>query len=300
MNSRQLQYAVLLAEMRNFSHVADRLKISQPALSKQIISLENELEVKLFDRSSIPLTLTPAGEFFIEKARELLFQEDLLLKTMSRYQTGEIGKLVIGVAPFRSLYLMPKLIRALKEHFPHLQVVLAEYTLSLLQKGLAEGAYDFAIMNLPVDETAFDVIPLEPDTLVLAVPNHMLSLIEPTPDLHAGSPVDLACCEKLPFAVVSPEQEMRKLFDKLCSLAEIHPYIYTEVVGITTAWAMAREGIAATLLPKQFVQNEASRYDVTLLELKQTTYTRQPAIVTRRGQFVSKYAEYAIEHLRGW
>lgn len=300
MNSRQLQYAVLLADVRNFSQVADQLKISQPALSKQIISLENELEVKLFDRSSIPLTLTPAGEFFIQKAKELLFQEDLLLKTMARYQTGEIGKLVIGVAPFRSLYLMPKLIRALKDHFPNLQVVLAEYTLSLLQKGLAEGAYDFAIMNLPVDETVFDVVPLEPDTLVLAVPNHLLHLIQSDLPLHSGTLVDISYCEKLPFVVVSPEQEMRKLFDKLCSLAGIHPQIYAEVVGITTAWAMAREGIAATLLPKQFVQDEADRYDVTLLELKQTTYTRQPAIVTRRGQFVSKYAEYAIELLRGW
>ena len=61
MNTRQMQYAVLLSEIRNFSQVADKLKISQPALSKQIINLENEVGVKLFDRDNSPIALTPAA-----------------------------------------------------------------------------------------------------------------------------------------------------------------------------------------------------------------------------------------------
>ena len=76
MNYRQLQYAIALSETRNFSQVADKLKISQPALSKQILSLENDLGVKLFDRSTVPLTVTPAGEHLIREAKELLYRED--------------------------------------------------------------------------------------------------------------------------------------------------------------------------------------------------------------------------------
>ena len=66
MNSRQLQYAIALSEIRNFSQVAEKLNISQPALSKQILSLENELGVKLFDRATTPLLVTPAGQQFIQ------------------------------------------------------------------------------------------------------------------------------------------------------------------------------------------------------------------------------------------
>lgn len=311
MNSRQLQYAILLAEVRNFSHVADMLEIAQPSLSKQIINLETELGVKLFNRSTTPITLTPAGEFFIEKARDLLFEEDVLLKTMERYKTGENGKLTIGVSPFRSLYLIPPIIKPLKERYPGLQIVLSEYGRAQLHKGIAEGLYDFIITNLPIDDANLEAVFLEKDTMVLAVPNHMLSLIanqKKAAGMATGSDstenkksqttsIDLSDCTKLPFVVVSRGQEMRQLFDKLCKLSRLQPNIYLEVTGITTAWKMVQNGIAATLLPKQFIQPDLEQLDVTIFDIKQDAFVRQPAIVTKRGQFVSKYAQYAMELL---
>lgn len=294
MNTRQLQYAVMLAEMRNFSQVAQALSISQPALSKQIIALENDLGVKLFDRNTTPLTLTPAGEFFVERARELLFEEDVLLKTMEKYKSGDVGRLSIGVAPFRSLYLMPSLVIALKERFPQLQLQLGEHGSAQLEKGLAEGSYDFIITNLPVENDRLETIPLVRDTLVLAVPQRLLHLLEKKPGENV---VDLSCCEKLPFAVLGKGQQLRMLFDKLCRIARIHPNIYVEVVGVSTAWAMVQAGAAATILPKQFIQDTAALSNVTLFEINQDTYVRQPAVVTRRGQFISEYARFAIDYL---
>ena len=298
MNARQLQYVITLAEVCNFSQAAEKLKISQPALSKQIIALENELGIKLFDRGTTPLYLTPAGEFFVEKAKRLLFEEENLLKTMDRYKNGESGTLTIGIAPFRSLYVMPQIVSKVKEKFPDIKIVLKEHGLAHLQKGLSEGRYDFAIMNLPVDETDFEVIPLEADSIVLAVPNRLLQLIETEKISEKSGLVDLADCKRLPFVVVGQSQEMRKLFEKLCAKSEIEPNIFVEVTGVTTAREMVREGIAATLLPKQFLQKEAKSADITLFDLKQTEYSRQPAIVLRRGQFVSKYAEFAMELLK--
>lgn len=297
MNSRQLQYAVMLAEARNFSQVAQELDISQPALSKQIISLENELGVKLFDRSTNPLSLTPAGEFFVQKAEELLFEEDILLKTMDRYKSGENGRLTIGISPFRSLYLMPDIIKAMKEKYPSVQIVLSENGRNQLHKGILEGQYDFAITNLPVDESKLDVIPLEQDSLVLAVPNGLLHLLD-RDEKGPDTAIELSQCRRLPFVALGQEQEMRQLFDKLCRLARIEPLICVEVVGIATARAMVQEGVAAAILPRQFVQSAAAQSNMTLFELNQDTYIRQPAIVTRRGQFVSEYAQYAIELLR--
>lgn len=295
MNSRQMQYAVLLSEVRNFSQVAEELDISQPALSKQIISLENELGVKLFDRTTSPLSLTPAGEFFVQKAADLLFEEDVLLKTIERYKSGESGKLTIGISPFRSLYLMPTIVKALKDRYPGLHISLCEYGRAQLHKGIAEGLYDFAITNLPVDDGKLDVIPLERDELVLAVPNSLLHHVKMDGSKES---IDLANCASLPFAVLGQGQELRQLFDKLCKIARLHPRIYLEVVGITTAWAMVQAGIAATILPKQFIQADVGRSNVTLFALEQDAYVRQSAIVTRRGQYISEYAQYAIELLK--
>ena len=173
MNIKQIQYALALSETPNFSQVAEILGISQPALSKQIQYLEKDLGVKLFDRNHIPLTLTPAGEYFIQNARELVYKEDQMRKVLEQFRSGENGRLVIGITPFRSLYLMPELVKKLRSRYPGVRVSLREMNSAQLHKEAAEGKFDFAIVNLPVDTALLDVTPLEPDTLVLAVPDHL-------------------------------------------------------------------------------------------------------------------------------
>lgn len=296
MNSRQLQYAIKLSDTRNFSQVAEQLNISQPALSKQILSLEQELGVRLFDRSTIPLSLTPAGEYFIQSAKELLYREDQLRRSMEDFKSGQRGNLVIGISPFRSLYLIPHIAKKVREKYPGIQIVLHEAGSDQLRKEAAEGKYDFAIVNLPVDESVLDVTPIEPDTLVLAVPKSMLDKLPPVSG--SGLPqIDLADCRELPFIVVGQSQEMRRLFDKLCASADFHPNIAAEVVGVSTAWSMAHAGVGATLLPLQFAVNMSSDDALVFFTLKSSTQSRQPAVITRRGQYLSPYAEYAIRLL---
>lgn len=299
MNYRQLQYAVMLAQTRNYSQVAESLSITQPALSKQIINLEQDLGVKLFDRSTTPITLTPAGEHFIEAAQELLYKEDQLKRSMEGFKTGEKGRLVIGISPFRSLYLVPSVIRRLHERFPNLQVIMNETNSVQLHKEAVDGQYDLAIMNLPVDEALLDVFPLEPEKIVLAIPDSLAGQIKTTPPAN-GSPykvVKLEDCSDLPFIVLKKHQILRQLFDKLCITSNFRPNISTEVVGIATAWAMVRAGVGATILPLQFLQEEHFNDGITILSLTQSASTRQPVIVTRKGQPTSEYARYAIELL---
>lgn len=295
MNSRQLQYAVALSQERSFSQVAEKLGISQPALSKQILALEKELGIRLFDRDSTPISVTPAGEQFVQDAKDLLYRQDQLLHTMERFRSGQAGRVTIGITPFRSLYLMPDIAKRIAERFPGIRVNLQEYGSGILRQNVAEGKYDFAVVNLPVDEGLLDVIPLEPDKLVLAVPNRLLPLLPAT----KKNQIDMADCEKLPFVVVGKDQEMRKLFERLCARAQVHPPIAMEVIGIATAWSMAQAGIGAALLPLQFVSSETFGQNVTLFTIKGNTFTRQPAIVMPRGRELSEPARYAIDLLTG-
>lgn len=296
MNTKQIQYAIMLSETLNFSQVAEQLGISQPALSKHIINLENELGVKLFDRNHSPMTLTPAGEFFVKHAQELLYKEDQLLKSLEGFQTGENGRLVIGVTPFRSLYLMPQIIKKVKDKFPGVRVTLVEAKSEQLRKEASEGKYDFAVVNLPVDETVLDVTSLEPDTLVLAV---SADLAENLPDTSKDNltVLDFKKTDDLPFVVLSPGQELRELFDKMCASASIEPNIAAEVVGVTTAWTMARAGVGAAVLPLQYIESDFSDDNIRLYKIKSKLYSRQPAIVTRRDQYISPYTKYAIDLL---
>ncbi|MBQ9953599.1 MAG: LysR family transcriptional regulator [Clostridia bacterium] len=298
MNSKQLQYAIELAEVCNFSKVSEKLNISQPALSKQIINLENDLGVKLFDRKCVPMRLTAAGEHFIKEAKELLYREDQLKRSMDQYRSGEYGRLSIGLSPFRSLYLIPQIAKKIRARFPGVEISISDTNSEQIRKDVVEGKLDFAIVNLPVDESVLDYIPIEPDILVLAVPNEMLDRL----DLKQGdkfTEIDFKDCRNLPCIVVEPAKEMRRLFEQLCAAEEIHPPIAMEVVGLTTAWAMARAGIGATLLPLQFLDGESlDQTNLSLFKIKNDTFRRQPVIVTRRGQYLSDYAKYAINLLR--
>lgn len=292
MNSRQLQYAILLSQLRNFSQVAEKLNITQPALSKQIMALEKELGVKLFDRSSNPLSLTPAGEFFIRKAEDLLYKEDQLLKSIADFQSGEAGRLVIGITPFRSSYLIADVMKKVRDRFPGIQIKLRELGSGIIRKEATEGKYDFAIVNLPVNDSLLEVQPLEQDKLVIAVPKDMRKLLD-----TESKEISFRQCAKLPFVVLGKNQDMGRLFETLCAAADVEPPIAAEVVGLNTAWVVARAGVGATILPKQFVRQEESDARVHIFDLRDELYTRQPAVVTRRGQYLSPAAKYAIRLL---
>ena len=299
MNSRQLQSAIALSQKRNFSLAAQQLRITQPALSKQISTLEAELGVRLFDRSTTPLSLTPAGEAFIRDARELLYREDQLMRSMEDFRSGDHGRLVIGISPFRCLYLIPEVIARLQEKFPGLRVVLKEAGSAQLHKGAAEGEFDLTILNLPADEALLDIHPIQPERIVLAVPDAMADAI-PTEDNASREPypqADLSSCRDIPFVVLGAGQELRLLFDKLCVTAGLRPRIAVEAMGITTAWTLVRSGIGAAILPAQFAENQRFREGITLFSLKHDPPIRQPAVVVRKGQYLSEYARYAIQLL---
>ena len=290
-----MQYAILLAEHCNFSQVASMLNISQPALSKHILKLEEDLGIKLFDRSNNSLTLTPAGEHFISEAKEILYKEEQLMKSMQQYKSGQAGKLTIGITPFRSTYLVSDMIKEIRQQYPNISINLYEAGSDILRKEAAEGKFDFAVVNLPVDETILDIIPLDQDKIVLVLPESMKHLLK---NIDTSDGIDFKDCENIPFTVLDKTQEMRVLFNKLCINAGIKPIIAIETVSMTTAWALAKDGVAATILPMQFVKNiKQSDNMVYINSIKNINYTRQPVIVTKKGQYLSDAAKNAIKEL---
>ena len=294
LNLRQLQYAVMLSETGNFSQLAEKLNITQPALSKHILTLEKDLGVQLFDRTATPLKMTAAGEFFIKEARELLYKEDQLMRSMEQFCSGEKGLLTIGITPFRSAYLIPKIVKRVRDEYPGVRVRLIEEGSEQLRKDAADGKFDFAIINMPVDEALLEATPIEPDKLVLVLPEELSGKL---PASDKNQELDFSQCADLPFIVLGQNQEMRILFEKLCVASSVSPEIAAEAVNLTTAWEMACSGVAATLLPLQFVNSAVSDRKITVIRLKNNVQLRQPAVVTKKGQYLSPYAEFAIELL---
>ena len=301
MNSRQLQYAVVLSEVLNISAAAEKLNITQPALSKQILSLEKELGVTLFDRSTTPLGITPAGELFVREAKEILFRQDGLARSMQDFKKGKLGRLTIGISPFRASYFLSDIIAELKREFSGLQIVLNEDNSTKLLKDTIDGKVDFSILNLPVDETLLDATELSPEPIVLAVPDNFKEKIIGKTEKNADSKypmIDIPCCENIPFIALGKTQELRILFDKICAESHFSPDISLQVVGITTAYNLACAGLGATVLPLRFVDTHDIGSKLSVFTLKNATSPRHPAIITRKGQHITRYAKRAIELIK--
>ncbi len=298
MNSRQLQYAIALSENLNISQTAERLNISQPALSKQILSLEEELGVMLFDRTVTPLKLTFAGEDFIRGAKDLLFREERLKRSMEDYKEGEKGSVIIGISPFRALYFISDIVKKLQEKYSGLKVILKEMGSAQLHKEAAEGLVDFSIVNLPADANMLDIIPLHKEMLVLAVPKVYANGLKQVKNDDKLSSVCLGDCKNVPFIALGRKQELRQLFDKLCVTNDFTPDITTEVVGITTAWSLCNAGVGACVLPFRFIEGNAIGKDIEIYSLKDAEILREPAIIMRKGAHISKFAKDAIDLIK--
>jgi DNA-binding transcriptional LysR family regulator len=122
---RRLQYFIAVARERNFTRAAERLHVAQPALSRQVRLLEEELGVELLHRTTHEFELTEAGEFLLERGPVLLGAADELWRTVRTYGTGERGGVLIGYGGSASYETAPRLLQALTERYPGIAVTTA-------------------------------------------------------------------------------------------------------------------------------------------------------------------------------
>jgi DNA-binding transcriptional LysR family regulator len=122
MELRRLQHVVILAEEGNFRRAAERVHLSQPAFSRSIQAAEAELGLPLFDRGPMEARCTPAGTFFVERARALLLLNERLGRDMSLFRDREIGEVTFGTGPFPAATLVPAAMAQMRKRYPHVTV----------------------------------------------------------------------------------------------------------------------------------------------------------------------------------
>ena len=128
MTPQQIEYVLAVAEERSFSRAAKKLFVTQPSLSKFIINLETSLGVTLFDRSSSPITVTEAGNIFIETANRIKDIEEEMMLKMNELSGLKNGTLKIGTSPFYAANMLMKTVLFLHEQYPDIQIRIMDNT----------------------------------------------------------------------------------------------------------------------------------------------------------------------------
>jgi LysR family hydrogen peroxide-inducible transcriptional activator len=176
MTLTELKYIVAVAREKHFGHAADACYVSQPTLSVAIKKLEEELDVKLFERSAGEVTVTPLGEDIVRQAQSVLEQAAAIKEIAKRGKDPLAGPLTLGIIYTIGPYLLPDLVRQSIKRSPQMPLMLQEnFTVKLLEM-LRTGEIDCAILAEPFPDTGLAMAPLYDEPFMAAVPStHLLA-----------------------------------------------------------------------------------------------------------------------------
>lgn len=152
MELRHLRYFLAVGEALNFTKAAAQLRVAQPALSRQVQDLEDEIGVDLLKRSPRGVTLTAEGKLFLEEVRDLLRRTDESVAKVRALARGEFGELHVGYSPSPTIELLPPALAAFQKAVPGVKVVLHDLAGDELVDGLKNGTLELAVMVAPSGE----------------------------------------------------------------------------------------------------------------------------------------------------
>lgn len=243
MEVRHLQYFVVVAEELHFGRAASRLQMTQPPLSQQILQLEEEIGVRLLERSKRKVELTHAGSVFLDEAKKALAQIQRAADMAQRADRGQTGRLAVGFVGSATYDILPEVIRVYMERFPDVDVVLNEMGTPLQISALINHQIDVGIVRMPISQEGLSFETVLRTPCVAAVSrNHPLAV---------RSEVSLRDLAEEPFIFLS-RAIWPGFHDEvvgLCRQAGFSPSIRQEATEFQTILGLVAADIGISIVP---------------------------------------------------
>lgn len=244
MELRHLRYFLAVAEERHFGRAAQRLHMAQPPLSQQIRQLEEELGVRLLERTTRRVELTEAGAAYLARVRAVLAQVDQAGEEAQRVAAGLQGRLVVGCVGSATYSLLPALARTMREELPGIDFGFrGEMLVPDQVAALLDGDIDLAVLRPPVDDPRLRVTTLRQERLIVALPEgHRLAARQRVrvADLRGEDLVIHAARRSVMHGVVQ----------SLCREAGFEPRVRHEVAETSTLVTFVAAGLGVAVVPE--------------------------------------------------
>lgn len=262
-------YAVYLE--KSFSRAAEKLYISQPALSATIKKVENQIGIAIFDRSTNPISLTPAGEFYIQSVEKIKEIKKEMVDYFSHISELSKGRLILGSSSFFCMYVLPAVIKDFQREYPNMTVEFVEGSTQDLSEKLRNGLIDFVLDVQPLDRGIFNRLTWGHENILLAVSSiypvnkklekYRLSFEEVRTGkfLEKGKKgVDVGQFVDVPFLLLKKGNDIHDRAMAICKAAGFTPAVSMYPDQLLTAYYLACEGKGAT-----FIRDSITRYSET-------------------------------------
>ncbi len=242
MNIKDLKYLVALADHGHFGRAADSCFVSQPALSMQIMKLEETLGIKLLERSNKSILLTDYGLIIVERARQILSQVEEIREIAQSAKDPYCGEFRLGVFSTLAPYLLPLIIPQLSKTYPKLSFYLVEAQTSVLIEKLKKGELHAALLASPVIENSFCHTALFEEEFLLALPvSHSFAKLKLIKQQHL---------ERKDLLLLDEGHCMREQALAICHRMQARENQHFKATSLETLRHMVSANVGITLMPK--------------------------------------------------
>lgn len=294
MNIKHAQYMLTVLQEGSITNAARKLYISQPSLSQMIKLVENNLGTPIFNRSTDPITLTYAGEKYIEAARQILTINNNLQKEIDEINHEDHGVIRLGIPVQRAMQVLPYILPKFKEKYPFVKVEVHEHGSATTESLVLEGGVDFACLTTYPKHEELEYILVETEDLVLLTSKNS----EIARRIPNGTPIDITEAKDETFVNIKPGHSVRTTQDRLFIQKDIQPKVLLETMSIEVGKRTAIACDAVMICPQNYIGMsphlvpECVTYPILGIENKRHFY-----ICHRKDRYLTKYMKDFISML---
>ena len=287
MEVHQLRYFCAVAETGSFTRAAEREQVAQPSLSQQIMKLEVELGVRLFDRLGRAVRLTDMGQVFLPRARAILSEMRAAKEEVAEKQSTVSGPVCVGVIPTIAPYFLPARIAQFSRQYPEASITVVEDVTVHLMDQLRAGLIDLAIIALPARGHDLDAFPLLTERLFAILPKgHRLA---------RRRTLRMKELREEPFLLLRDDHCFRDTSIEVCKRARLSPQIVFESGQFSSIMGMVGAGMGISIVPEMAVE---AKPDYSSVLIADERASRTIGVAAVKGHFLSRVPRAFLEHLR--
>lgn len=287
MDIRIMKYFQAIVDEGSISNASRQLNIAQPALSRQMKILEDELGVQLFERGSRRIKMTETGQLLRERTEQILNLVEGTVKEVSEFNSGAAGTISIGTVTTSGAILLPELVNQFRHLYPNVTLQVWEGDVYRILELLDKGIIEVGIIRAPFDSDIYNSIIMPDEPLVIAMKK----------DAALGEAQTTIRLNELANQPLIVPIRWKSLFTSWCAAAGFKPNIVCLCNGIIMNILWAKKGIGLALVPKS---TEGLVTDSTIIykTIIEPTLSTQTAIVWSKNRRLSAASKHFLDLLQ--
>ena len=286
MDFEQLKTFQLICQLKSFSRCAEKLGVTQPAISAQIRSLENEVGARLFDRDGGKVILTAAGRLFEPFAEHCLQCYSHILAGVSELYRSPRGELSVSTNEAASLYLLPGIFAQFRKQYNRVNLSIVRAERSRTIEAVISRDADFGVVSTPVQDTRLEAMPLFKDDVMLVVPG-----MHP---LASRSTVKLDVMLQYPLLLMK-HGRLREKINHFLHTHDVRPRVAMELESSELLKRLIQAGVGIGFLPESNVRPEAEAGLVKTIRVDGMRVQRELALIYRKDKVLTRAAQAFLE-----